>query len=45
MSVKQEPVDLEEFCQRIIQICEQIPDGINDKVSENIIIFFIGILP
>jgi len=35
MSVKQEPVDLEEFCQRIIQICEQIPDGINDKVLQN----------
>ena len=32
-TVKEEPGLLDEYCQKIIQICEQIPDGINDKVN------------
>jgi len=34
-TVKEEPGLLDEYCQKIIQICEQIPDGINDKVLQN----------
>jgi len=33
--VKKEPEDLDEFCDSIIHLCQQFPEGINDKVILN----------
>jgi len=35
MDVKTEPIDIEEACERVISVCQQMPDGINDKVLQN----------